>query len=207
MRWSRDFAYAVGLITTDGYLSKDGRHLDLTSKDIEQINNFKNILHLKNKIGIKRDIKNKNNICFRIQFGNVKLYRYLISVGLSNRKSKTLTSLKIPDRYYPDFLRGCFDGDGYSTSYWSKQWSNSFVLYSGFTSGSLDFLKWMQNKITNLYNIKGYIEPGTRVYILKYAKYNSLKLFDIMYYSDQVVCLKRKKFKIDKALGIIQLQV
>lgn len=33
VKWSPKIAYAVGLITTDGSLSKDGRHIDLTSKD------------------------------------------------------------------------------------------------------------------------------------------------------------------------------
>jgi len=32
MIWSADFAYAVGLLTTDGSLSIDGRHINLTSK-------------------------------------------------------------------------------------------------------------------------------------------------------------------------------
>ncbi len=36
MKWTANLAYAVGLITTDGCLSKDGRHIDLTSKDLEQ---------------------------------------------------------------------------------------------------------------------------------------------------------------------------
>lgn len=53
MRWSADLAYAVGLISTDGNLSKDGRHFDFTSKDLDQIKNFKKILKLKNKIGKK----------------------------------------------------------------------------------------------------------------------------------------------------------
>ena len=37
IKWSPHFAYAVGLLTADGCLSKDGRHLDLTSKDRIQI--------------------------------------------------------------------------------------------------------------------------------------------------------------------------
>ena len=37
MKWTSELAYAVGLLTTDGSLSKDGRHIDLTSKDVEQL--------------------------------------------------------------------------------------------------------------------------------------------------------------------------
>lgn len=49
--WSTELAYAVGLLTTDGNLSKDGKHINLTSKDLDQIKTFKKCLGLKNKIG------------------------------------------------------------------------------------------------------------------------------------------------------------
>jgi DeoR-like helix-turn-helix domain len=35
LEWSPNIAYAVGLITTDGNLSSDGRHLSITSADID----------------------------------------------------------------------------------------------------------------------------------------------------------------------------
>jgi hypothetical protein len=38
--WSSNMSYAIGLLTTDGCLSSDGRHILLTSKDKEQLNNF-----------------------------------------------------------------------------------------------------------------------------------------------------------------------
>lgn len=33
IKWSPKFAYCIGLITSDGNLSKDGRHISFTSKD------------------------------------------------------------------------------------------------------------------------------------------------------------------------------
>lgn len=50
MQWNVNLAYAVGLIASDGCLSKDGRHIDLTSTDIDQIQTFARILKLSNKI-------------------------------------------------------------------------------------------------------------------------------------------------------------
>ena len=32
IKWSSKFAYAMGLLATDGNLSKDERHIDFTSK-------------------------------------------------------------------------------------------------------------------------------------------------------------------------------
>ena len=34
IEWSPEFAYAIGLIVTDGSLSKDGRHINFSSKDL-----------------------------------------------------------------------------------------------------------------------------------------------------------------------------
>ncbi|MEK7574528.1 MAG: hypothetical protein AAB514_03305, partial [Patescibacteria group bacterium] len=49
IEWSPNFAYAIGLIATDGNLSKDGRHLNMTSGDKDMILTFKKCLGLKNK--------------------------------------------------------------------------------------------------------------------------------------------------------------
>ncbi len=109
--WTPNLAYVIGLIATDGNLSKDGRHIDFTSKDIEQIQNLIKILDLKTKIGIKSS-GTSNRKYYRTQFGNVKFYKFLLYIGLTPAKSKTLGKLKIPDKYFADFLRGHLDGDG-----------------------------------------------------------------------------------------------
>ncbi len=45
--------YLVGLITTDGCLSSDGRHIDITSKDYAFLQEIKDCLGIGNKIGSK----------------------------------------------------------------------------------------------------------------------------------------------------------
>jgi len=45
--------YLVGLVTSDGNLSPDGRHVDITSSDYEFLQNIVNLFGLSNKIGIK----------------------------------------------------------------------------------------------------------------------------------------------------------
>lgn len=206
-KWTADLAYIVGLIATDGSLSKDQRHIDFTSKDIDQVENFIKILGLKNKIGKKGSSTTSGKKYYHVQFGNVKFYHFLESIGLFSNKSKTLKGLKIPDKYLIDFIRGAFDGDGYTYSYWDKRWKNSFVLYYGFVSASIDYLKWLKKKISELYHEDGNIRHGSRsAYLLSYGKYASLRLIKKMYYKQDLVCLKRKKFKIDQSLGIIEDQ-
>src|SRR3989344_2292778 len=104
--WSAEFAYAIGLIVTDGCLSSDGRHISFVSKDKEQINNFMQCLNLKVKIGTTAGYKNKK--VFRVQFGDVIFYRFLQNIGLSQAKSKILDRIDVPNKFFFDFLRGVF---------------------------------------------------------------------------------------------------
>ena len=99
IKWTPQIAYAVGLITTDGNLSSDNRHIDFTSKDIESIKTFKKCLNLKNKTGLKKDSRS-NKTYYRIQFGNVNLYRWLLKIGLTPNKTKTIGKLAIPDEFF-----------------------------------------------------------------------------------------------------------
>src|SRR3989344_463704 len=197
MRWSIGLAYVIGLITTDGSLSKDGRHINLTSKDLEQIQTFAKILNLTNKIGVKSSSYNPQGRYYQIQMGSVRFYRFLQKVGLTPNKTKTLGELKIPDRYFADFLRGHLDGDGCTYSYWDLRWRSSFMLYTTFVSASIVHTKWLKDKINQIYRIEGKIKfSGRSTYHLVYAKKASIKLLGILYYSNEVPCLKRKYSKI-----------
>ncbi|MBI2011156.1 LAGLIDADG family homing endonuclease [Candidatus Daviesbacteria bacterium] len=204
MDWNSNLAYLVGLITTDGSLSKDGRHLDFTSKDKELIETFARLLNLANKIGFKRSTYNPRGIYFRIQFSNVKLYRFLLGIGLMPNKTKIVGELKIPDEFFADFLRGHLDGDGSTYSYWDKRFKSSFMLYTIFMSASKPHLEWIAKMIKKLYMLEGRITFHNRSYFhLRYAKTNSVILLKKIYYKENLFCLKRKRFKIMQALGII----
>lgn len=208
MRWSSDLAYVIGLIVTDGNLSKDGRHIELTSKDRDQIETFSKILNLNNKIGSKKSGYNPNGVYYRIQFGNVKLYRFLIKIGLTPNKTKTIGQIKIPDKFFADFLRGHLDGDGYTTAFWDSVFKNSFRFYTGFVAASEPHLKWIRDQIKRLYGLKGSFRYSKEAHTfqLKYAKNASIKLLGKIYARRDLVGLKRKRFKIEAALDIVRKQ-
>ena len=126
-KWNANLTYAIGLIATDGCLSKDGILIDLTSNDREQLENFSKCLGVNFKIGLKWN--NNKDKSLRIQFKNRIFYDFLLSIGLTPRKSLTMGKLIIPDKYFFDFLRGCFDGDGCFYSYWDKRWRSSHMFY------------------------------------------------------------------------------
>ncbi len=201
IKWSSEFAYAIGLLTTDGCLPSNGRQFDLTSKDKEQLENFIRCLKIKNKIGIKTSGLGKKS--FRVQFGDVNFYKFLLNIGLMPNKSKILAELDIPDKYFFDFLRGHFDGDGTFYSYWDPRWKSSFMFYTEFISASKKHIDWVRAKLFSKLKIRGHISKAINnsAYQLKYAKAESLKLLPEMYYDKQVICLSRKREKIEKVLG------
>ena len=202
--WSPNLAYAIGLIATDGCLSRYTNLIDLTSKDEEQLKNFSKCLGLKLFIGKKTN--GRGQISLRVQFKNVIFYNFLLKIGLTPAKSKTLGPLKIPKKYFFDFLRGVFDGDGCTYSYWDTRWKSSFMFYVCFVSASRKYILWLQKKINLSLKIKGHITTtgeGGKYFQLKYAKKEGLALLKKMFYSPSVICLSRKKLKIIKTLSIV----
>lgn len=205
LKWSPHFAYAIGLIASDGNLSTDGRHINFTSKDIEQIKNFKKALDIDNSIGKKSRGAGKEKKYFVVQFGDVLFCNFLIKIGITQAKSKTLGSLLVPDKYFFDFLRGFFDGDGHSYSYWDKRWRSSFLFYIGFSSASLEHIHWIQNKLNLFLDVKGRVKNsnGNACYQLEYAKTEAKIIVAAMYKRKTNICLSRKRLKIEKSLVIM----
>jgi hypothetical protein len=205
--WNANLAYAVGLIATDGCLASDGLLIDLTSKDREQLLNFSKCVGVDFKIGSKKN--GNGDKCLRIQFKNRLFYNFLLSIGLTPRKSLTMGKLKIPDKYFFDFLRGCFDGDGCFYSYWDPRWRSSHMFYLEFISASKKHIDWLKEKLKNEIKVIGHIAITSRkntYYQLKYAKKEALEVIKKMYYTPRVVCLSRKRLKIEKALGVEERQ-
>lgn len=203
IKWSPELAYAIGLITTDGSLSIDGRHIDFTSKDTQLLNIFKKCLGLKVKIGLKTDGFSKRKY-YHVQFGDVIFYKWLLKIGLTPNKSKTISKLEIPNKYFIDFLRGHFDGDGSCYGYWDKRWNSSFMFYTKFVSASKEHILWLRSKIKKLLDIAGDLSRSgeTPIYQLKYAKRESRILISKMYHKENLLYLKRKYKKLKTFLNI-----
>src|SRR3989338_8444847 len=173
-KWSANLAYAIGLIATDGCMASKVTLIDLTSKDREQLENFCKCVDVDFRITEKKGSNGKTYL--RIQFKSVLFYRFLLSIGLTPAKSKTLGELKVPDEYFFDFLRGVFDGDGSFYSYWDPRWRSSFMFYISITSASPVFIEWLRRKLSLLLGVGGHVSmDGRRITKqLKYAKRESL---------------------------------
>lgn len=186
--------YLVGLIASDGYLSVDGRHIDITGKNYHFLNEIKTALGIKNCIGVKYG-KGKRR-CYRIQISSKSFYQFLISIGLKTKKSLDLGIIEVPEQTYVDFLRGLIDGDG-CIRRWihptnkREQWS--LRIYSG----SRDFIEWISDRTKEILRVEGKVHPVEGInngYILKYGKMAAKVILDKCYYSNSLNM--ERKFKL-----------
>jgi intein-encoded DNA endonuclease-like protein len=203
-QWAPDLAYAVGLVTSDGSLSSDGRHIVFTSVDYELIETFKQCLGLRNRLGEVSPSRQFVRRAYRVQFSDVGFYDWLLDIGLTPAKRTRLGALSVPDGYFADFVRGFFDGDGSIYTYTDRY--NAYKgrryehlrLYVNFCSTSQQFLEWLRETLRRLLGTLGGLCPESRgrihiLWRLKYAKGDSLKLLPWMYYHSDVPCLHRKR--------------
>ena len=206
LQWSSEVAYVVGVITTDGSLSIDGRHITITSTDIQLLETCLGCLHKTTKISPSPAGSLSKKPIFRVQIGDISLYRWLLTIGLFPRKSLTLKSLRIPDKYFPDFLRGHLDGDGsiihYTDRYLTK-YNPSYIyerVFLYFLSASSIHIQWIRKKIKELKNFRGSLSPSISktqkgvsvIYRLKYSTKEAKKLLHWIYYRSGLPCLQRK---------------
>ena len=202
IEWTPVFAYAIGLIATDGSLSKDGRHLNFTSKDLVLVELFRKCLGLNNKIGRKARGGEEDKKYFQIQFGDKNFYEFLLSLGLTPAKSKTLGPLSIPAPYFADFLRGCIDGDG-SIGTHSHPESQHLQLRVRLHSASKNFLVWVKLEVARQVDISGgWIDSYESMFVLAYGKSDSIKLLNYMYYPKAESYLHRKYIKAKPFLRV-----
>ncbi len=186
----KDLWYLVGLITTDGNLSSDGRHTSITSKEYDYLEKLKLALGLENRIGKK--LNGKHMISYQIQIANKGFYEFLLSIGLTPKKSLTLGDLKIPDPCFPDFMRGVIDGDGCIRSWIhpsnkKEQWS--LRVYSA----APKFTSWLRESIKRNLLVEGKVHPDkrARTSVIKFGKLAAKRILSECYY-DGCLGLDRK---------------
>ena len=81
--------------------------------------------------------------------------------------------------------------------------------YPMIMSASKKHIDWLRRQLARFLDIKGHITKDSKgsTYQLKYAKVESLKLLPKLYYDRTVVCLSRKRRKIERALKVAGKQL
>jgi hypothetical protein len=190
--------YLVGLITADGCLSSDGRHIDITSKDYNFLQEVEDATGIMNKIGIKYNAKRQRY--FHIQIGNKNFYEFLVSAGLTSNKSLTIREVKVPSQYFVDFFRGLIDGDG-CIRRWRHPTNNREQWSLRIYSGSERFIDWLDNIAEQRLGVRGKTyKNANNTWVLKYGKIAAKHIAEKCYYKD-CLGLDRKMKLVQSCLG------
>jgi hypothetical protein len=205
--WTHERAYAIGLLATDGNLSRDGRHLTVTSADPDLLGVLRACLGLQANV---RQVGPRGR-CYRVQWSDRRLYEWVESIGLSPAKSRTLGALRVPDEYFADFARGCIDGDGSIVVYVDRYHSDRNAryvyerLYVTLVSASRPFANWFRANLLRFVGIRGSISErmsrsGRPYWVLRYARRESGRLLPWIYYAPSLPCLARKRARSERFL-------
>jgi hypothetical protein len=202
LEWTTDLAWVVGLIATDGNLSRKPGRIAIMSNDTGMLELVRQRLGLRAAITPHRG--GYGHRCHRIVWSSRRFYDWLLDIGLTPAKSLTLGPLAVPDEYFRDFFRGCVDGDGSILTYVDRYNTSkhpSYVytrLYVSMVSASFLFIDWLRAAIQRLAKLSGDVglrkSPGRHdIWRLRYAKRESLALLRWIYYAPDVACLARKQ--------------
>ena len=139
-------AYWLGFLAADGCVHGNYIIISLQGKDKEHLEKFKKFLKA-DSITIREttrvDTKGKLRPYCHFSIGCKKMVEDLKKLGIVERKSLILKPPVIDEKFYYDWIRGFFDGDG-GLSYSKK--NNRWQSYANSTK---EVLQW----ITNVLNI------------------------------------------------------
>lgn len=202
--------YLLGVFITDGCVSRcsNGKSFQvfLTSKDLEWLQQIKNLICGEIKI-----LKTKNG-AYILPIYSTDLGNWLINHNCTERKSLNVKFPQVPEKYLPDFIRGCMDGDGSISCCNNKKiYKEKTTIYEEWkcqlSSSSIDFVEKYKN-ILSKYNINHsfYIRKYNVSYIngrkieQKHPHYKvittgryTVQLLKWIYYPDHKISLSRKK--------------
>ncbi len=181
-------SYIVGFIYADGNVYKNNLTICIKKDDIEILNFIKNELNYGGIIKI-------NDKYIKLTITSSKITNDLRNLGVIQNKTYLSKSLpKIDNLYFPDFLRGLFDGDG---SIYSNKKENRQREYTVNFSSNIYILECLKEKLKSLNittcNIRYRRKNSLFSCMLDIrGTINILKFHKLIYYNNDLFCLKRK---------------
>ena len=201
MKWSRDTAYLMGIMATDGCIQKRENQTSVSSIDKCLISWVKGHAGFTSSV---RTYKRVDGIIHCITGSNRSFRDFCIKIGIKTRKTYTIGSLEIPRRYWRSFLLGVCDGDG-SIFRWIKTVRYKTKIYRypqlrvHIGTASKNFAQFVLRLIKSL-NIHAFMQvrpPAKSGWSVFYEvisdNENARKLLDEMYSRVGSFSLPRKK--------------
>src|SRR3989338_4256342 len=213
-KWSPEMAYVLGFFAADGSMieNKRGAHfIDFTITDLIVLEQIQKAIALTHKIQtrVRRNVKHK--IQYRIQVGSKEWFKDLSALGFMQNKSKKLLFPNVPEKYFGDFVRGYFDGDGcvyFNKLKFADRKKPRLILLTLFTSGSKQFLSSLWTELQSKGVSGGSLKKKTRGFELVFSHGDSIALHHIMYHTGNTpkLCLPRKRDKLENAIRELKMR-
>ena len=190
--WSPEMAYVLGLIITDGCISKTGT-VSLCMNDKDLLEKVKKVMKSEHKVESSKHQKN----LYIFHFARENMVNDLKNFGIAPKKSLTVTFPNVPQEHLPDFIRGVFDGDG--SIYFDKR-SKNCPIRTSFHTGSKDFIEKLEDILVRLgmpkrRQISQQKTKNGIYYGIRYGHQDSLKLFNILYKNTQNGLFLDRKYR------------
>lgn len=192
--------YVLGYIVADGCITNDRTRkknpftFNITSVDKDHLLDIKRALGSEYKLSTKKN--GHGGTAYQIQMRNRILCEDLMRLGVVPRKTYRLQPMKVPEKYFSDFVRGFFDGDG--TVYLYKV-NGVTQIKAGFVCASRSFLVDFNRHLCKSISIpiKSIHENDTPRKMIRYATAFYIddcdKLKQFMYRNRPQLFLKRKR--------------
>jgi len=195
-------AYAIGLLATDGCLVSGRKKLQFGSRDRELVELL--LRCLDRPARIREELTRIGNPYYRTEFGDAGFYEWLLSIGLTPRKSLTLGAIDVPTEHLIALTRGLMDGDGsignhvYRADTHGRPGYLWEYLWIAFTSSSETHILWLRDQLEGRLCIRGYVgrtevKGKAPAFQLRYGKRASTVLLTEMYANALAPALSRKR--------------
>ncbi len=202
--WSREMAWVLGVVSTDGNLYEGrprtdkhaaaARRLSIGQKEPELLYKVAQLMKCDTPLKHRKESGIRGEL-YALDISDPTICCDLITLGITPRKSRTLSFPRVPKGYLHDFIRGCWDGDG--TVYIDKRGQG----LAAFGSASGAFLDAMVAELCQLGMPMPTVHSESRSPGYRYFRYfgrNCIRLFHLLYDgTPSTMYLERKysKFK------------
>lgn len=208
---SSDLAYFLGLLGADGNVAKNTNvvFIELQCSDYLVLEKIRKSMQLERPIKFYETKSGYKNA--KLYFENKKLHNKLIeSYGLCPNKTYDIEHFVFPNidkRYYPDYIRGYFDGDG---SIKKTNGSICFQLDSSNEKLLLKIKEILEQETGAILSEQVELPPEKKkskhdrtipYYRIMCYGLNAKKVLEYMYYSDDIIYLQRKYDFYKKEMG------
>ncbi|MGX6978952.1 hypothetical protein ACWN8V_06815 [Vagococcus elongatus] len=194
-------AYVLGYLTADGRVTGKLLRLECAKKD-EEIIDF--IISEICPTAVKKDYERRGHLYTVCYLGSIDIVNDLKQYNVvKGKQCANLEFPEIPKRFYPDFIRGYFDGDGTITgkvkSVDNCQGYAAFCVDEKFGVTLDKILKneYVLTKSAN--NLVDMSKYGSNILSLRISRIRDvLALYEYLYYSKDIFWLDRKFQKFTK---------